>query len=122
MPVEFLSDQQAATYEGYVRTPSPQELRRYFFLNDEDRKRRGDHNRMGFSLQLVTRSLSGDVPGRSLTGHGEERAHALSIHRWVVSASVTMRPVTRRPDRNAGQGAVEVVSVWVVAAKLPSRP
>lgn len=58
MPVEFLSDDQAAAYEGYVRPPSPQELARYFFLDDADRElvglRRGPHNKLGFALQLVT--------------------------------------------------------------------
>ena len=70
VPVEFLTDDQAAAHEGFVRPPGPQELRRYFFLDDEDRKlvgkRRGDHNRLGFSLQLVTARYLGkflDDPG-----------------------------------------------------------
>jgi len=58
MPVEFLSDDQAAAYEGFVGVPSPKELERYFFLDDEDlvlvRKRREERHRLGFALQLVT--------------------------------------------------------------------
>ena len=42
----------------FVGSPSVEELERFFFLDDDDRelvaKRRGDGNRLGFSLQLTT--------------------------------------------------------------------
>ena len=49
-------------YRRYTRTPTRLELGRFFFLDDADKrlvsKRRGDHMRMGFALQVVTgRSL-----------------------------------------------------------------
>ncbi|UKY47592.1 Tn3 family transposase [Streptomyces inhibens] len=55
MPVEFLTDSQAAAYDG---APSRTELERFFFLDDADRaliepKRRA-HNRLGFAAQLTT--------------------------------------------------------------------
>ncbi|WP_435616135.1 Tn3 family transposase [Streptomyces coelicoflavus] len=58
MPVEFLTDSQAAAYAAYDGAPSRTELERFFFLDDADRtliepKRRA-YNRLGFAAQLTT--------------------------------------------------------------------
>jgi TnpA family transposase len=77
MPVEFLTDDEAAAYGRFVAAPSQADLERVFFLDDEDRKlvdlRRGEHMKAGFSLQLVTVRWLGtfledplDVPGEVL--------------------------------------------------------
>jgi hypothetical protein len=58
MPVEFLSNDQVATYGRFVGEPGRAELERFFFLDDVDRdlvtKHRGEHTRLGFALQLGT--------------------------------------------------------------------
>jgi hypothetical protein len=58
MPVEFLTDEEAAAYCQYASAPSQADLERVFFLDDEDRalvgRRRGEHMKLGFALQLVT--------------------------------------------------------------------
>jgi hypothetical protein len=55
LPVEFLSDAEAAAYGRDDGGPTREELDR---VDDADRelieKRRGEHNRLGFALQLTT--------------------------------------------------------------------
>src|SRR5713226_5983573 len=78
MPVEFLSDQEAAAF-GRYGGPVPQaDLERFFFLDDGDRLLvaglRGDHNRLGFSLPAGYGALYRQVPGGS-AGGGAGRGH-----------------------------------------------
>ncbi|MFF4648283.1 Tn3 family transposase [Streptomyces sp. NPDC001389] len=58
MPIEFLTDEQAAAYAAYRGAPSRTELERFFFLDDADRKliesKRRAHNRLGYAAQLTT--------------------------------------------------------------------
>ena len=54
----FLTAKQLAAYGKFEGSPSSEELERFFWLDDEDRKlvgkRRGDASRLGFCLQLTT--------------------------------------------------------------------
>ncbi|GAA3312225.1 hypothetical protein GCM10020295_83540 [Streptomyces cinereospinus] len=91
MPVEFLTDAQAAAYAAYDGAPSRTELERFFFLDDADREliesKRRAHNRLGFAAQLTTVRYLGvflDDP----TGIPAEVADYLAEQLDVEDASV----------------------------------
>jgi TnpA family transposase len=116
MPVEFLTDDEAAAYGRYAGTPSQADLERVFFLDDDDRalvgRRRGEHMKAGFALQLVTVRWLGtfledplDVPGAVLdfvAGQLEvtdpsqvkrytERAKTRFDHQWEIRRAGGLR-------------------------------
>src|SRR5450631_1343342 len=111
VPIDFLSPGQLTTYGRYTEAPSVAQLERFFHFDERDRaliaRRRGDHNRLGFAVQLgtvrflgtflapptevpeivagrVAEELAVDDPGR-LAGYGRRdpthREHAGEIQR-----------------------------------------
>ena len=63
MPVSFLTVTQRQRYARYDAPPSPDELGRYFHLDDDDRQsiaaKRRDSSRLGYALQLTTARFLG---------------------------------------------------------------
>jgi hypothetical protein len=112
MSVEFLTDDQAAAYGRYAGAPSRADLERVFFLDDEDRalveRHRGEHMKLGFSLQLVTVRWVGtfledplDVPGVVLDFVAEQ----LGIADASQVKKYTERPKTRFDHQASGRSA-----------------
>lgn len=58
MPVEFLSDEQAAVYGRFIGAPTQEQLERFFLFDDADRervsRRRQEATALGFAVQLGT--------------------------------------------------------------------
>ena len=103
----FLTPEQRQCYGNYESEPTPIQLARYFHLDDIDKKsvliRRGNHNRLGFALQLVSVRFLGtflenpiDVPLGVVT----EIATQLGIVEIKCLPHYLKRPLTRWEHQN----------------------
>ncbi|HXA62096.1 MAG TPA: DUF4158 domain-containing protein, partial [Streptosporangiaceae bacterium] len=127
MPVEFLSDLEAAAYGRFSpEPPSRADLERFFFLDDGDRelvgKQRGDHNRLGFSVQLATARYVGRFLPDPLDGVPTAVIDFLAEQVGVADASClklyAQREQTHREHAGKIQKALKLKDFAQVEAEL----
>lgn len=103
MPVAFLTDEEARRYGRFSAAPTREQLDRYFYLDERDRRlikeRRREYNRLGFGVQLGTVRFLGtflatptDVP-KSVATH---IARQLEVADPGVLSEYARRPNTFR--------------------------
>ena len=110
MPIEFLTDEQAAKYGQFAGVPSRAELERFFFLNDADRaliEQRGRaHNRLGFGVQLGTVRFLGMFLADPLEGVPSEVLDFLAGQLQIADPSCVKRYAQRQQTHREHAGKI----------------
>jgi Domain of unknown function (DUF4158) len=111
VPVEFLSDQEAAAFGRYGGSVPQADLERFFYLDDADRKlvagQREDHNRLGFSVQLATVRYIGRFLADPLDGVPAEVIDFLAGQLQIDDPSCLKRYSVRDPTHREHAGKIQ---------------
>ena len=111
VPVEFLSDQEAAAFGRYGGSVSQADLERFFYLDDADRKlvagQREDHNRLGFSVQLTTVRYIGRFLADPLEGVPAEVIDSLAGQLRIADPPCVKRYAQRRQTHREHAGKIQ---------------
>jgi len=111
VPVEFLSDQEAAAFGRYGGSVPLADLERFFYLDDADRKlvagQREDHNRLGFSVQLATVRYIGRFLVDKLDGVPAEVIDFLAGQLQIADPSCLKRYSVREPTHREHAGKIQ---------------
>ncbi len=102
MPVQFLSDADRDRFNRFPQEIDHQDLKDFFWLSDDEREKvlrlRGDHNRLGFALQLSCLRYLGFFPS-DLFDCPDEVVQFLADQLQTTSESLSLygqRPSTQR--------------------------
>ncbi|MCG5213281.1 DUF4158 domain-containing protein [Streptosporangium sp. KLBMP 9127] len=124
MPVEFLSDEQAAGFASFQGAPTRTELEKHFFLDDADREaiesKRRDHNRLGFAVQLgVARFLRRFLPDPRQVP--VEVVDYLAEQLGITDASCIKLYGQRDGTARSHAGEIEEAGGWVDFAEVEAE-
>lgn len=113
IPVEFLSDAEAAAYGHYGASVAQADLELFFYLDDGDHqlisaaKLRGDHNLLGFSLQFTSVRFIGRFLADPLEGVPTEVIDYLAGQLGIADPSAIKRYAQREPTRREHAGKIQ---------------
>jgi len=110
MPVDFLTQEQERCYGRFAGEPTPLQLDQSFYLDDHDRalvaERRGDHNRLGYSLQLTTVRYLGTFLADPTAVPPGVITH-LAAQLGIADTSCLLSYGTREPTHRAHAGEIQ---------------
>jgi hypothetical protein len=111
--VEFLSDHEAVAFGRYGESVPQADLERFFFLEDAERELvtglRGDHNRLGFSLQLTTARYIGRFLADPLEGVPTEVLDFLAGQLRIADPSCVKRYAVREQTHREHAARIRTV-------------
>lgn len=113
MPVDFLTEAQKRRYGRYPEDLGAVQLARYFHVDDTDRQliaqRRGDANRLGFALQLLTVRFLGTFLPNPTEVPAVVVAH---VARQLALADVSCLPRYLDPEPTRHEHRTEIRAVY----------
>jgi hypothetical protein len=123
MPVEFLTEAQKQSYGRFAGEPTEAQLARYFHLDNTDlaliHQHRGDHNRLGFALQLTTvRFLGTFLPDPTQVPSGV--LHFLARQLGITEMGIIEKYLDRKATRYSHSTEIQQSYAYDPFARKPT--